>query len=113
MSGSVPDPRLPDTAVDDEGLDPPVRDGDKPGLAVVFGPSGAVLRRIPLVGGYAVVGRVDAEDDALVSREHVEVRLTDGQWRVRDLNSRNGTYVDGERVVGEQVYARPPSVVRI
>lgn len=35
-----------------------------------------------------------------VSREHAELRKTDGGWTVRDLGSRNGTFVDGTRVQG-------------
>lgn len=33
-----------------------------------------------------------------VSRQHAEVVLENGQWRVRDLNSSNGIFVDGQRV---------------
>jgi hypothetical protein len=35
-----------------------------------------------------------------VSREHAELRKTDAGWVVRDLGSRNGTFVDGVRVQG-------------
>jgi hypothetical protein len=34
-------------------------------------------------------------DDPLVSRHHVEIGLTDGAWYVADLESRNGTLLDG------------------
>ncbi|MDX2091104.1 MAG: FHA domain-containing protein [Kofleriaceae bacterium] len=37
---------------------------------------------------------------ASVSREHAELRQTDTGWTVRDLGSRNGTFVDGLRVHG-------------
>jgi putative nucleotidyltransferase with HDIG domain len=38
-------------------------------------------------------------EDSSVSRKHGEVRTgTDGQWTVRDLESTNGTYVNGQRV---------------
>ena len=33
-----------------------------------------------------------------VSRTHTEVAFEDGQWLIRDLQSSNGTYVDGERI---------------
>jgi hypothetical protein len=35
-----------------------------------------------------------------VSREHAELRRTDAGWTVRDLGSRNGTFVDGVRCQG-------------
>jgi hypothetical protein len=35
-----------------------------------------------------------------VSREHAELKKTDAGWSVRDLGSRNGTFVDGTRVQG-------------
>lgn len=35
-----------------------------------------------------------------VSREHAELRRTDAGWHIRDLGSRNGTYVDGSRAQG-------------
>lgn len=37
-------------------------------------------------------------DDEFVSGEHLEFRPTDSGWVVEDLGSRNGTFVDGERV---------------
>ncbi|HEX8582532.1 MAG TPA: FHA domain-containing protein, partial [Acidimicrobiales bacterium] len=44
-------------------------------------------------------GEVDVPlDDAGVSRRHAEIHVTDGRYRVVDLGSTNGTFVDGERV---------------
>jgi FHA domain len=37
---------------------------------------------------------------ASVSREHAELRQSDNGWHVRDLGSRNGSFVDGARVQG-------------
>ncbi len=52
--------------------------------------------------GTSVVGRdPDCEiilNSETVSRRHAEVDVSDGIVSVRDLGSRNGTYVDGERV---------------
>lgn len=47
------------------------------------------------------IGRVDECDvcikDEHVSRAHAEVAFENGLWRIRDLNSSNGIFVDGER----------------
>ena len=37
-------------------------------------------------------------DDPRVSREHAALRVVDGTWVLEDLSSRNGTWLDGERV---------------
>jgi len=36
--------------------------------------------------------------DDVVSRPHAEIRFEDGKWRLHDLNSTNGIFVDGNRV---------------
>lgn len=43
--------------------------------------------------------------DARVSRTHCLVELADDHLRVSDLNSTNGTYVNGERISGEAFLA--------
>lgn len=45
----------------------------------------------------------DAEaNDKMVSRHHAEITFSDGQYWVKDLGSRNGTYVNGERLRPQQ-----------
>ena len=46
--------------------------------------------------------RFDAAADTEVSARHAEVRLQDGVAFVRDANSTNGTYVNGERLRSER-----------
>jgi len=69
------------------------------------------------IGPNATVGRFDPESGPVdvdmanlpeavyISRHHAEVMLRDGQWMVKDLGSRNGTFVKNEagfaRVTGE------------
>jgi transcriptional regulator with GAF, ATPase, and Fis domain len=50
--------------------------------------------------GRAPSSRIVLKDD-LCSREHAEVRFSGGRWRVRDLNSLNGTRVNDVRLDGE------------
>ncbi len=62
------------------------------------------------IGARAVIGRVTGAHvivlDGSVSREHAELARVDGGWQLRDLGSRNGTQLDGQRVVGRAVVAR-------
>lgn len=50
--------------------------------------------------------------DERMSRDHAKVSWDRGTWTIRDLDSRNGTYVNGERVHGE-VKRRGDVVLRI
>lgn len=42
-----------------------------------------------------------AVDDASVSREHAKIVSREGEFFLQDLQSRNGTFLNGEKVVGE------------
>jgi pSer/pThr/pTyr-binding forkhead associated (FHA) protein len=41
--------------------------------------------------------------DPQVSRHHAEIVMQGGRWVISDLGSANGSYVDGQRIVGPQV----------
>lgn len=57
-------------------------------------------------------GEIDiALADRLASRRHASIRLQDGQWLLEDLDSRNGTWLDGRTVRSEPL--RDGAVVRI
>ncbi len=69
-------------------------------LIAINGPSkGQVLRIAP--GEPALIGRQAPRyklADSRVSRRHAEVQLDGGRWVLRDLNSSNGTFVNGHRI---------------
>src|SRR5690349_338719 len=74
--------------------------------------SDPLVRVIPMDRGRAVLGReIDRPSgvlelpDGRASRKHVEVRRHGTGWRVKDLGSHNGTYVDGRRIDGETTVA--------
>src|SRR5437588_4853885 len=50
--------------------------------------------------GRSATSRIVVKDD-LCSREHAEVAHAGGRWWVRDLNSLNGTRINGERLTRE------------
>ena len=59
-------------------------------------------RRIKLDGSTVSIGRladnVVAEDESSLSRKHCGIEFVEGAWQVRDLQSRNGTRVNGSKI---------------
>lgn len=51
-------------------------------------------------------------DDSSVSRRHAEVRQADNGWWVRDLESTNGTYVNGVRLQAGERQLHPRDIVQ-
>lgn len=72
----------------------------------VIPPEGLILGRDSSLFSGALL------DDANLSRRHAELRRERGRWWLRDLGSRNGTFVDGDRVEGERAL-EPGAVIRI
>lgn len=78
---------------------------------------GAATGDVFTIGSSATIGRFDPESGPVdvdmanlpeavyISRHHAEINLRDGQWMVKDLGSRNGTFVKNAsgfaRVTGE------------
>lgn len=71
-------------------------------LFIVDGPDKG--RRIPIETNPLVIGRAAPADvvlpDQQISRNHCRVCLAMGEVIVIDLNSSNGTYIDGKRLAG-------------
>ena len=66
-------------------------------------------RRLPIKTLVANIGRADFNDvviaDPSVSTSHAKLQRRDDVWILADLNSTNGTFVDGERIAGEMALA--------
>lgn len=69
---------------------------------VIVAREGSVRRDVPLSGDPITVGRDPKNDivldDRRVSRRHAEVRLRLGRYTLYDLQSTNGTFVNGRRI---------------
>ncbi|MDP9072148.1 MAG: FHA domain-containing protein [Actinomycetota bacterium] len=66
-----------------------------------------VAQLVPLESDRFTVGRADTNqlaltDDPSVSRLHAVLERYPGGWAIRDLGSRNGTSVQGQRLAGER-----------
>lgn len=65
-------------------------------------------RRFPLIREAYTIGRTMDNDivieDASISRRHARLVKTQGGWRIEDLESTNGIRINGEEVIGGQVY---------
>jgi transcriptional regulator with GAF, ATPase, and Fis domain len=109
MASTSRDPR--DTR--DDATGDRARPAPRPGVAVIFD-GGPVCRPVALEGPLVVgrdAGRGLALQDDSVSRQHAEVAFDGARWTVRDLGSRNGTFLDGERVE-RPASAQAPRVLR-
>jgi transcriptional regulator of acetoin/glycerol metabolism len=76
--------------------------GAVPGLVLIWISERPAATVLPLNQGQLELGRsaqeqLFAEDDR-VSREHCRIQYDGTGWTVRDLDSRNGTFVNGERI---------------
>ena len=73
-----------------------------------------VFRLVP--GQSVTIGRAPTNQivvqDERCSRTHAELFVSNGQWTLRDLDSRNGTAID-EQAVSEDFPLSPGNVIRI
>ena len=74
--------------------------------AVLTGSNGPVCGHVvPLKSGETTIGRAPTNSvcvpDRSVSREHCVIRAHDGRFEIQDLDSYNGTFVNGLRIRGQ------------
>jgi len=78
------------------------RDQPVPGLIAVWTGRRVTLMPIEIDRRSVTIGRGDDADitidDRRMSRKHAEIARVGGHWRVRDLDSHNGTFVDGSPI---------------
>jgi pSer/pThr/pTyr-binding forkhead associated (FHA) protein len=74
-------------------------------ITIMSGPDdGSVLRfEAPKQGDVYTIGRREECDvvlpfDSQISRSHAQLFFSDGKWFIRDLGSRNGTFVGKHKI---------------
>jgi DNA-binding NtrC family response regulator len=95
------------TDSDDEGFAEKVASTATPGVVVLTSagqPASATIAITRAASG-VVIGRGAPhgllEEDVQVSRSHLRVSLQEERFHIQDLDSRNGTFLDGVRLEGE------------
>jgi transcriptional regulator with GAF, ATPase, and Fis domain len=83
----------------------------RPGVLVAFSGTSVMALILAVDEEPLVIGRAGQAGSLLpddrLSRSHCSIAWSDAGWIVRDLGSRNGTFVDGEAVQGENVVPSP------
>ena len=92
-------------------------DEASPGLVVIFSDGRPKCLAIRLDKKPIDIGRVASEgvfvvEDDRVSRRHARIAIKGDTVRVTDLDSRNGVFVDGKRVLDE-TFPRLPRLLRV
>jgi DNA-binding NtrC family response regulator len=105
-------PLAPNTTLDDAPGPPSEHRGlrkPRPGLVLIFSVDGPRCDVLPLEDGEIELGRCEVAgvllDDQRMSRKHARVRWIEGKWQVEDLDSRNGTWLDGVPLIGTRAGA--------
>jgi DNA-binding NtrC family response regulator len=91
-----------ETIESEAGGSPADREGARPGVVIVFSGVRPQCCVLPLTGDAIELGRDELAaagvPDVKVSRRHIRVEREDERWTVHDLDSKNGTFVDGRPV---------------
>jgi transcriptional regulator of acetoin/glycerol metabolism len=103
-----------DETCDESQRSPELTLGAIPGLVVIWTHDRPAELVLPLAMGRVELGRAAqpqlfATDDR-VSREHCRVEFDGTGWIVRDLDSKNGTFVHGLRVEAQSSSLEPPLI---
>jgi DNA-binding NtrC family response regulator len=86
------------------------------GIVVIFCAGAPAFEWGALEDGARKIGRTPSMGlvaDTRLSREHAEIAFDGDRWTVRDLDSRNGTFIDGKRIEGAVTFDGAPRVIRM
>jgi transcriptional regulator of acetoin/glycerol metabolism len=106
----------PHDTLEQTGYTPGSAAASKPGIVIVLDAGKPAYQTLELPRTGLTLGRGSPDGafqaDERVSRRHVKVSGARGAWGVEDLGSRNGTFVNGQRITG-YVELDTPALVRL
>ena len=106
-------PRDDETSEDSLRL-PAGRVPSEPGVVVIFAAGRPAAMALKVGGDGVEIGRGTPagalEDDDRISRKHVAIRRSGARWSITDLESRNGTFVEGQQLTMAGVFSSPALV---
>ncbi len=112
-TNTLPEDRTVIRGADEEEGTPPHPPKKPPYLVLIEGPHAGSY--FTLADGKNAIGRAVGSairiEDQSVSRHHAELERTDAGWMVRDLGSKNGTFVNG-RAISDAVVIGHKDVIR-
>jgi DNA-binding NtrC family response regulator len=86
----------------------------EPGIVVIFAAGRAAAVPLRLSPEGVEIGRGTPagllEDDDRISRRHVAIQRAGMRWKISDLESRNGTFVNGVQIAESGLFASPALV---
>ena len=106
-----------DDETSEDSLRAPVRGvASEPGVVIILAAGRPAATALKIGAEGLEVGRGTPagvlEDDDRISRRHVALRRADGSWSISDLESRNGTFVEGKQLATSGIFPSP-ALVRI
>jgi pSer/pThr/pTyr-binding forkhead associated (FHA) protein len=115
-AAGAPSPdRLKHTVHGMEAVEPPKSAAGGPFASFLVRTGGLIGQRLVVRTPVVNIGRADYNDlvlpDPSVSTSHAKLQRREGVWVLVDLDSTNGTFVDGEQVKGDAPLA-PGALVR-
>lgn len=99
------------TAIDSYNVDETTFIGDEivQKRAFLQGTKNGIMEEVNITKDSFIIGRIREQvdyvtDNNTIGKMHAEIITRDGHYYLKDLNSRNGTYLNNERLVGNQEY---------
>ncbi len=82
---------------------------EKSNHACLEGVNNGLVENIPILSAHFIIGRLREQVDYVsqngaVGKVHAEIIMHEDQYMLKDLNSRNGTYINGMRIDSNKAY---------